>query len=326
MRGQPSLCEIRRPKSLAEALEWLGREPDLRPIAGGTDLMVPFAAGTLKDTRFLNLWGLPELRGIEVSDRTLILGALTTYTDIRNHPLIAEVFPNLVRSAEVTGAPAIQNRGTLGGNLVNGSPAGDSLPSLLAYDADVELRSTKGARWVSYAAFHTGYKRNLLQPGELLTRILLRKPEAGAGSTLDPREGMRSRGEAHGAKHRPQGAEQEARPEGPDFHYFRKVGTRAAQAIAKVSLALHAQVKGGQLSSFRLALGAVAPIPLRAAKVETLLRGEALEGLRIRDALAALQEDIAPIDDIRSTAQYRRRVAANLLEEALNRLSREHRD
>lgn len=292
MRGQPSLCEVRSPETLAEALEWLGREPDLRPIAGGTDLMVPFAAGTLKDTRFLNLWGLPELRGIEVSDRTLIFGALTTYTDIRNHPLIADVFPNLVRSAEVTGAPAIQNRGTLGGNLVNGSPAGDSLPSLLAYDADVELRSTKGARWVSYAAFHTGYKRNLLQPGELLTRILLRKPEAGAG---------------------------------PGFHYFRKVGTRAAQAIAKVSLALHVQVKGGQLSTFRLALGAVAPVPLRAAKVEALLRGEPLQGLRVRDALAALQEDIAPIDDIRSTAQYRRRVAGNLLEEALTQLLKEHR-
>ena len=252
--------------------------------------MVPFAGGTLKDTRFLNLWGLPELQGIEVSDRTLILGALTTYTEVRSHPLIAEVFPNLVRSAEVTGAPAIQNRGTLGGNLVNGSPAGDSLPSLLAYDADVELRSAQGARWVSYAAFHTGYKRNLLQPGELLTRILLRKPES------------------------------------PGFHYFRKVGTRAAQAIAKVSLALHAQVKGGQLTTFRLALGAVAPVPLRAARVEALLRGEPLEGLRVRDALAALQEDIAPIDDLRSTAQYRRRVAGNLLEEALNRLSREHRD
>lgn len=313
MRGQPSLCEVRSPESLAEALEWLAREPDLRPIAGGTDLMVPFAAGTLKDTRFLNLWGLPELRGMEVSDRTLIFGALTTYTDLRRHPLIAEVFPNLVRSAEVTGAPAIQNRGTLGGNLVNGSPAGDSLPSLLAYDADVEMRSTKGARWVSYAAFHTGYKKNLLQPGELLTRILLRRPEAGAGA------------EVHGAKHRPQGAEQEARPDGPGFHYFRKVGTRAAQAIAKVSLALHAQVRGGQLSTFRLALGAVAPVPLRAATVEALLRGEPLEGLRVRDALAALQEDIAPIDDIRSTAQYRRRVAGNLLEEALNRLLKEHR-
>ena len=290
MRGQPSLCEVWSPESLTEALEWLGGEPDLRPIAGGTDLMVPFAGGTLKDTRFLNLWGLPELQGIEVSDRTLILGALTTYTEVRSHPLIAEVFPNLVRSAEVTGAPAIQNRGTLGGNLVNGSPAGDSLPSLLAYDADVELRSAQGARWVSYAAFHTGYKRNLLQPGELLTRILLRKPES------------------------------------PGFHYFRKVGTRAAQAIAKVSLALHAQVKGGQLTTFRLALGAVAPVPLRAARVEALLRGEPLEGLRVRDALAALQEDIAPIDDLRSTAQYRRRVAGNLLEEALNRLSREHRD
>lgn len=289
MKGQPSLCEIRSPESLAEALEFLAAEPDLRPLAGGTDLMVPFAAGTLKDTRFLNLWGLPELRGIEVSDRTVILGALTTYTDLRRHAQVAELFPNLVRSAEATGAQAIQNRGTLGGNLVNGSPAGDSLPSLLAYDADVELRSAQGARWVSSAAFHTGYKQNLLQPGELLTRILLRKPE------------------------------------GPGFHYFRKVGTRTAQAIAKVSLALYAQVKGGDLSTFRVALGAVAPVPLRAGRVEACLRGESLANLRVEEALAALQEDISPIDDIRSTARYRRLVAGNLLNEALQRLLKEAR-
>lgn len=284
MRGRPSPCDVLRPETLAEALDWLEAEPDRRPLAGGTDLMVPFAAGTLKDTRFLNLWGLSELRGIEVSDRTFLLGALTTYTDLRRHAQLGEVFPNLIRSAEVTGALAIQNRGTLGGNLVNGSPAGDSPPSLLAYDADVELRSARGARWISYAAFHTGYKRNALQPGELLTRILLRKSE------------------------------------GPGFHYFRKVGTRSAQAIAKVSLALHAQVQDGLLTTFRVALGAVAPVPLRAARVEALLRGEPVQGLPVRKALAALQEDIAPIDDVRSTARYRRQVAANLLEEALARL------
>jgi CO/xanthine dehydrogenase FAD-binding subunit len=251
--------------------------------------MVPFAAGTLPDTRFLNLWGLAELRGIEVSDRTILLGALTTYTELRRHAQLGEVFPNLIRSAAVTGALAIQNRGTLGGNLVNGSPAGDTPPSLLAYDADVELCSVRGSRWISYAAFHTGYKRTALQPGELLTRILLRKPQ------------------------------------GPGFHYFRKVGTRAAQAIAKVSLALHAQVQDGTLSTFRVALGAVAPVPLRAARVEALLRGEPLKGLPVRGALAALQEDIAPIDDVRSTARYRRQVAAHLLEDALTQLLAETR-
>lgn len=284
MRGQPSLCEVRSPESLAEALEWLDQEPELRPFAGGTDLMVPFAAGTSKDRRFLNLWGLPALRAIETTDRTLIFGALTTYTDLRGQAEVAKLFPNLLRSAEVTGALAIQNRGTLGGNIVNGSPAADTPPSLLAYDADVELRSAQGARWLSYAAFHTGYKRNALQPGELLTRILLRKPV------------------------------------GPGFHYFRKVGTRAAQSIAKVSLALHAKAVDGILTTFRVALGAVAPVPLRAARVEALLRGEPVTSIRVREAQAALQEDIAPIDDLRSTARYRRMVAANLLEEALGGL------
>lgn len=287
MRGQPSLCAVLRPGDLGEALDLLRAEPSLRPFAGGTDLMVPFAAGTLPDTRFLDLRGLQELRGIEVAERTVILGALTTFSEVRRHPVLADLFPNLVRSAEVTGAVAIQNRGTLGGNIVNGSPAGDSLPSLLAYDADVELRSASGARWLSYAAFHLGYKRNALAPGELLTRILLRRPET------------------------------------PGFHYFRKVGTRAAQAIAKVSLALHAEGRDGTLATFRASLGAVGPVPLRAARVEALLRGEPLDGLPVREALAALQEDIAPIDDLRSTAKYRRTVAGNLLGEALGAMLRE---
>lgn len=287
MRGQASACDVLVPASLGEALDLLGREPGLRPLAGGTDLMVPFAAGKCLDTRFLNLWGLGELRGIEEGEKTLLVGALTTYAELQAHPLLRAEFPNLVASARATGAPAIQNRGTLGGNLVNGSPAADTPPSLLVYDADVELRSARGARWVSYADFHTGYKQNLLEPGELLTRILLRRSDAGA------------------------------------FHYFRKVGTRAAQAISKVAVAAHARAAEGVVTSFRLALGAVAPVPLRAREVEARVLGAPLRALPIAEAQRLLLTEIAPIDDLRSTAAYRRRVAANLVGDLLGRMARE---
>jgi CO/xanthine dehydrogenase FAD-binding subunit len=284
MRGQPALCEVLAPRNLREALALRAAHPEARPLCGGTDLMVPFAAGRLPDHRFLNLWGLGELRGIAVTERDVVLGALTTFLEIGDHPLLQREFPNMVRSAKVTGALAIQTRGTLGGNIANGSPAADTPPSLLAYDAELELTSLQGARWVPYAAFHTGYKRSLLGPDELITRIRL------------PR-----RGEGH--------------------HYFRKVGTRQAQAIAKVSLAAWARCGEGRLLDLRLGLGSVAPKPIRALGAEAVLRGAPLAALPLEAALRALQGDIAPIDDLRSTARYRRRVAGNLLADMLRGLA-----
>lgn len=246
--------------------------------------MVPFAGGRLPVTRFLNLWGLAELRGIEVTPESVTLGALTTYREIALHPVLRAEFPNLVRSAKATGALAIQNRGTLGGNLANGSPAADTPPSLLAYAAEVELQSVTGARWVAYADFHTGYKTTLMGPDELLARVRVPRP---------PVDGD---------------------------HYFRKVGTRNAQAIAKVSLAGWVRTEQGRIAELRLGLGSVAPFPLRARQAEAVLTGAALDSLPLAEAQEALQRDIAPIDDLRSSARYRRRVAENLLEEMLRKL------
>ena len=246
--------------------------------------MVPFAAGTLPFTQFLNLWGLEELRGIELTAEAMTLGALTTYTEIRNHPLILKEFPNLVQSAVVTGAVAIQNRGTLGGNIANGSPAADTAPSLLAYGAELQLQSIAGSRWVPYETFHTGYKKSVMLPEELITRIRLK------------------------------------RPKGNSFHFFRKVGTRKAQAIAKVCLAAFARVEDGLVAEFRLALGSVAPVPVRALTTELLIQGQRIDALSIAEAKVALQEDIRPIDDIRSTAKYRRTVAANVLGQLLEEM------
>ena len=285
MRGQPSLCKVLTPSSLDEALTLLAAHPDARPLAGGTDLMVPFAAGRLPDRLFLNLWRLEELRGIVVSDGEVTCGALTLFRDIAAHPLLQREFPNLVRSAKVTGALAIQSRGSLGGNIANGSPAADTPPSLLAYGAELELISLRGSRWVPYADFHTGYKRSLLAPDELITRI--RVSRSGEGG----------------------------------FHYFRKVGTRQAQAIAKVSLAGWARTGDGRIQELRLALGSVAPMPVRAKGTEKVLLGGSVADLPLKAALEALQSDISPIDDLRSSATFRRRVAGNLLVDMLKGLA-----
>jgi CO/xanthine dehydrogenase FAD-binding subunit len=287
MRGDVPVCAVQVPGSLAEALEGLHREPGAwRPLAGGTDLMVPFAAGRLADTRFLSLHRLAELRAVELTDAGLVLGALVTYAQVRQHPGILAQWPNLASSAQATGAVAIQNRGTLGGNLVNASPAADTPPSLLAYGAQVELSSVRGARWVDYADFHTGYKRTVMAPDELLTRI--RVPAVG-----------------------------------PGFHFFRKVGTRAAQAVAKVCLAAYARVEAGVVREFRVGLGSLAPVPARARAAEAVILGCPVAGLAVRlgpRAREALLGDISPVDDLRSTANYRRTVAGNVLVQVLGEL------
>ncbi len=285
MRGQPSLCDVLMPLNLDEALALRAAHPEARPLAGGTDLMVPFAAGRLPDRLFLNLWGLEELRGITVSDGEVTFGALTLFREIAAHPLFQREFPNLVRSAKATGALAIQSRGSLGGNIANGSPAADTPPSLLVYGAELELTSLRGSRWVPYADFHTGYKRSLLAPDELITRIRVPRPRAGG------------------------------------FHYFRKVGTRQAQAISKVSLAAWARTGNGHIQELRIALGSVAPMPIRARGAEKALLGRSAASLPLDAALEALQADISPIDDLRSSARFRRKVAGNLLADMLRGLA-----
>ncbi len=285
MRGQPSACDVHTPANLVEALAFRAEHPEWRPLAGATDLMVPFAAGRQPGTRFLNLWALAELRGIEAAPEAVTFGALTTYREIALHPVLRAELPNLVHSAKATGALAIQSRGTLGGNLANGSPAADTPPSLLAYGAELELRSIRGARWVAYADFHTGYKTSLLGADELITRIRVPRPLVDG------------------------------------YHYFRKVGTRRAQAIAKVSLAAWVRPAEGRIAEVRLGLGSVAPVPLRARQAEAVLLGADLASLPLAAAQEALQRDIAPIDDLRSSARFRRKVAENLLEEMLRGLA-----
>jgi CO/xanthine dehydrogenase FAD-binding subunit len=189
----------------------------------------------------------------------------------------------LVEAARETGGVAIQNRGTVGGNIANASPAADTPPALLAYGAEVELVSADGTRGVDYAEFHTGYRQTVMRADELIARVRLRRPGAGAR------------------------------------HFYRKVGTRRAQAISKVCFAALADVgEGGALNDVRIALGSVAPTVVRCRETEARLRGRAPDVELMKEGVDALARDVAPIDDVRSTARYRLRVAQNLLAEFLS--------
>jgi CO/xanthine dehydrogenase FAD-binding subunit len=277
------------PTTLTDALATLAREPDVwRPFAGGTDLMVLLESGMLSHQRFISLWGLPELRGIEVGKNVVSLGALTTYTDLLEHSVIRTDFPLLCDAAAQTGGVATQNRGTLGGNIGNASPAADTPPALLVYEAELELLSASGARRVPYDRFHTGYKTSVLAPGEIIARIHLPR-----------REGWTTT--------------------------FRKIGTRRAQAIAKICFAGAAEVDGRTVRDVRIAFGSVAPTVVRARTAEGSLRGRDLTDEAAAAAVEALAADITPIDDIRSTARYRLEVAGRLLAEFLSALSTERR-
>jgi CO/xanthine dehydrogenase FAD-binding subunit len=280
---------MQAPRDLGAALDILAREPGAwKAFAGGTDLMVLLESDKLPQRRFVSVWGLPELRGIEETPDSLTLGALTTYTEIRRHPVLTREFPLLCLAAAETGGIATQNRGTLGGNIANASPAADSPPPLLVYDAELELVSARGARWVPYHSFHQGYKLMDLRPDELIRRIRLSRKMRGWKQ------------------------------------YYRKVGMRRAQAISKVCFAGAALWDGRQIRDTRISLGSVAPTVLRATRTEAVLRGQGLDDAVTCAACDELAREIAPIDDMRSTAHYRRRVAQNLLEEFLRELVADH--
>jgi CO/xanthine dehydrogenase FAD-binding subunit len=280
MRAYVPSYQLVSPATLVQALDVLARDSGgWKPFAGGTDLMVLLEAGKLPHKNYLNIWNLPELRGIEVTETQITLGALTTYTEVQNDPTLREEFPMLCKAASETGGLAIQNRGTLGGNIVNASPAADSPPALLAYDAEVELVSAKGSRTIPYHSFHTGYKQMNIRPDELLRGIRL--PRASKELT----------------------------------HYYRKVGTRKAQAISKVCFAGVARMNGDQIVDVRIALGSVAPIPIRCTQTEGALRSKQVNKDTLAAAKAALTAEIAPIDDLRSTRAYRLRVTLNLFED-----------
>ncbi|MGQ0702488.1 MAG: FAD binding domain-containing protein [Gemmatimonadales bacterium] len=267
MRTAISTLDVSRPATLSQALTALREEPRT-PLAGATDLYVALNFGTLTSSRFLDLWRLDELRLIAWEDGTLTLGALVTYTALVRSPTVQQHLPMLVEAARQLGGLQIQNRGTIGGNIANASPAGDTLPVLAAADAVVILRSVDGVRRIPITSFYTGYRRSVMRPDELIVAIEIPRVEGR--------------------------------------QYFRKVGTRAAQAISKVVMA---GVKGASGTPPRIAFGSVAPTVMRLPETERALGS----GAPVQDAITILEREITPIDDLRSSARYRRTVAGNLL-------------
>jgi OHCU decarboxylase len=289
MRSDPAEYDLVAPANLQAAVSLLASGPDRwLPIAGGTDLMVQYAAGTLRARKLVSISRLPELRRIEVLAEEIQIGAGCTYSDIRKHDSVQREFPMLASAAGWTGGIANQNRGTLGGNIVNASPAADSLPALLAYDAELILVSVRGERRVPYSTFHTSYKKITLAGDELIRSVCV--PRRFGGYISDAR----------------------------------KVGTRNAQAVSKVCMAALARVENGVIHDARVALGSVAPVPIRLTETERVLEGKPFDASLVQLASRMAAAEVAPIDDIRSTARYRSAVVANLIAEFLEKLGGKH--
>jgi len=277
----PAEPPIDVPRRLFEAYERLAAGPT-RPIAGGTDVMVAITGelGPIPD-RLLDLSRIDELRGITLEADALVLGARTTYTEIRRSALCREHLPALVEAAATIGAAQIQNRGTLGGNIANASPAGDMLPILLAADATILVGGQRGEREIAADEFFVEYRKTALAPDELILQVRFPLPR-----------GRHLR--------------------------FRKVGTRRAQAISKVVLALAWEDLGAPgWASVRVALGSVAPTPIRARATEAVLEGARPTPEVADRAAETLAGELQPIDDVRSTADYRRTVSARILHRLL---------
>lgn len=260
-----SSLSLRRPGSLHDALHMLRDEGPLMPLAGCTDVYVNLHFGLAKEQRYIDLWPLAELRGIVADGSILRVGALTTYSELIRSPLVRRRIPMLAAAAREVGGRQIQHRGTIGGNIANASPAGDALPALAAADAVIVLRSASLDRKVPIVEFFTGYRATVRRHDELIVAVEIPKIEGR--------------------------------------QYWRKVGTRRAQAISKV---MCAAVRGPRV---KVALGSVAATVVRLPDTEHILSSRGA----LAEAQAVLKREIAPIDDVRSSAHYRREVSANLL-------------
>jgi len=273
------------PTNLDEAYRLLAeRGPGAKIIAGGTDLMVLINGRLLDTTEFIDIWRLNELRGVSDEGETIRIGALTTYTQLIKSPLVQQYIPALAEASRTIGAIQIQNRGTIGGNVINASPAGDSLPVLAAFEAEVEIGSVRGVRRVGFNYFYTGYRKTVMEPDEIV--LAVRSPK------LKPDE--RS--------------------------FFFKVGARRAQAISKVVIAVKVGTIGAVINSINIGLGSVAPTVIRAIETESLLTNTTLDATIIEQAQRTISREVAPITDVRSTEHYRRTVTGSVLAKILRQL------
>jgi len=279
MRGAPRSMTVLRPRSATEAVALFGANPQARPLAGGTDYMVAWNTGDGNGQSILDLSAVREWRAIRATAAGLRIGALVTHAELRDDPLVREKLPLLAQAAGVVGAAQIQNRGTLGGNIANASPAADTFPPLAIYEATVQAVSQKGLRDIPFHALFAGVKKTVLEPGELIAAIVVPFP---AGR--------------------------------PSRRLFRKVGTRAAMAISKIVAAGMLWTQADRtVRELRFALGSMAPTVRRLRAAEEFVAGKRLTAEVAEQACQLLRRDVSPIDDVRSTAEYRLHVSQNLL-------------
>jgi xanthine dehydrogenase iron-sulfur cluster and FAD-binding subunit A len=266
-----------RPRTVAEACALLRQEPLRTPLAGGTDVLVQAKDGT-RSLDVIDITGIAELRAIEERDGALWIGAGATHTDLMRSALVARYAPALPQACAVIGGPQIRNRGTIGGNLANASPAADTVPALYVAEAVVEIAGADGRRELPVESFCRGRRETALEGGELI-----------AGVRIPRRDGVRGT--------------------------FLRLGQRQAQAISKVSVAVAWQGTAEKPERVRVAYGAVAPTVVRAPAAEALLEARGVGALA--EACAAAADAVRPIDDLRSTARYRRAMVGVLLDRAV---------
>ena len=279
MRGAPRSMTVLRPRDAAEAVSLFAAHPAARPLAGGTDYMVLWNMGDANGQSILDLSGVKEWRAIRKTVTGLSIGALATHAELRDDPAVKREFPLLAQAAAVVGAEQIQNRGTLGGNIANASPAGDTFPALAVYEATVKTVSRKGQRSIPFCDVFAGVKKTNLEPGELICAVEL--------PYLSKR---------------------------PHRQLYRKVGTRAAMSISKtVAAGLLWLERDRTVRELRFALGSMAPTVRRLQAAEELVKGKRLSPEVADEACELMRKDVSPIDDVRSTAQYRLHVSQNLL-------------
>jgi CO/xanthine dehydrogenase FAD-binding subunit len=278
VRGDAAAAALVRPRTPQEAIRLLARSERAIVLAGGTDVMVAWNAGGLEGATFVDLSGLRGLRGVRPGRQGVTVGALATHTELARHAGLRRRLPLLAQACATVGGVQIQNRGTLGGNIANASPAGDTFPPLAVYEAIVVTRGPGGRREIPFRDVFAGVKKTVLVRGELIEAIRIPFP---------PR---------------------------PARQMFRKVGTRAAQAISKtVAAGVLWLERDGRVRELRFALGSVAPTVRRLRAVEAFVAGKKPGRDVIHEAARLVAEDIAPIDDVRSTAEYRLAVSRNLL-------------
>jgi carbon-monoxide dehydrogenase small subunit/xanthine dehydrogenase small subunit len=282
-RTSPVAPAYYRPRQLEEAVEILAlRGSEVRPVAGGTDILVAAKDARQDRAALFDVSAVPELRGIKERDDYVWIGAAVTHTEMLESDLLSRWIPALPLACAVIGGPQIRNRGTVGGNLANASPAADTVPPLLAAEAIVELVSVGGRRELPLPDFIKGYRETALTHDELIVGVRVPK-----------RKGIRGT--------------------------FLRLGQRQAQAISKVSVAVAMTFRDGQPDWVRVTLGSVAPTVVRAPEAEKALMAGGYEGL-LR-AKEAVKNEVAPIDDLRSTREYRREMAAVLLERAVRKVA-----